>query len=187
LRAQVAPLLEAAGVSFPIAERGGHLHVRAAGAVWDFHHGVSREEFRASGRALLEPVVLLGAGERARLSRYVQGAARDPHGVLGRFDHDGVTAGMTEGRLDRNRPLDANEGHNCVSWIGEKGESLLSLVAGPRELAALEADAFTEPGAWMRLLAESPDLARVPMLVYWSPEPLVAARARAIGDWDYGI
>lgn len=174
-------------VSFPIKEKGRHLYVRIGEHVLDFAQSVERSAYALSASERIEPVLALSPAESARLARYADRAASDP-GVVGRFGINGVVSGETEGQLHANRGVRAL--HNCVSWIctapiGERGAPLLALAG-----AKAEWQVHTNPGWWTNFLVAGAEPSRIPLVLYWTNEPLEAAltRIRPGADfipWDF--
>jgi hypothetical protein len=157
-------------ISFPLNSRQGHLYTRLGAKTYDNYHRLGENDYRASTAARLEPVVELTPDEEANLRTYVENARNNLSGVVGRFEMAGVANRRTAGQLADNRPLDANVGHNCTSWmclapVGQNGETVAAIV-GNRS-----GEFHTNPGWWGAYLT-SVARRRVPFIVYMDGAPM---------------
>jgi hypothetical protein len=175
-------------ISFPLGESPGHLYTRIGAKTADFISQVSDSTYRLSSNERVETLVELSSKEFEKTQAYVKNAKKDVDNTIGGFQYDGVK-GRTEGKINSNKPLSSNQGHNCTSWIcsapiGDKGESLYELSG-----ASMKQEVHTSPGWWSVWLAAGAADERVPFVVYWTNEPMKIAKDRRIKagrfNWDF--
>ena len=163
-------------VSFPVSERGGHLYTRIGNQVADWAFSFNLNPYRgvSYGRRM-EPFLSLSPQEELRLRFYVEQASKDPSGVIGSFNMEGVASGRTKGELRDNRPQSSRNGHNCTSWmctaaIGDGDQRLLQLSG-----ASARDEVHTNPGWWLHWLSGGADAQRIPFVAIWDDQ-------HALGD-----
>jgi hypothetical protein len=160
-------------VSFPLGERGGHLHTRLGSKDLDFYFksDLAVNEYRFSSTRRLEPVVSLSEEEELRLRTHVQISSENGVNTLGKSGYDGVKSSNTKGTLIDNKPLLDNETHNCTSWvctarIGVDNKPLHEILG-----ARAGFNVYTNPGWWNTyLVAASRKSEKIPFVVYMDRE-----------------
>jgi hypothetical protein len=177
-------------ISFPLGESAGHLYTRLGAKTKDFISSVDTSAYRLPSSERLETLMELTPAEFQRTQTYVKNSMKDLDKTIGGFDYDGVK-GKTEGKIDANKPVDSSQGHNCTSWIctapvGDKGESLYRLAG-----ATMANEVHTNPGWWSSWLAAGAESNRVPVVVYWTDQPIKDAKAARIQrgkfSWNFDL
>lgn len=168
-------------VSFPIKEGANHLYVRLGHRVLDFVDGSEGGSLfnladyilpSKSSPRRLEAIFALQPDEELKLRFYVENAFRDLEKTLGGFKMRGSASGETEGGIIGNRPTNPKEGHNCTSWIctapiGPNRQPLLEMAGATKAI-----EVHTNPGWWSYFLTGAAREDRVPMVAFWTKEPL---------------
>lgn len=164
-------------VSFPLSEGGGHLYTRMGEQTFDFAGVMSSRGYAGAHLTQrLEPVVALSAEEELRLRFYIENALRNPSEAVGMFHMNGAADARTGRTLRRNQAQSA-PGHNCTSWlatapIGSSNRQPLFELTG----ATADIEIHTNPGWWNYHLSANARADRVPVVVYWTPQPLAQAK-----------
>jgi hypothetical protein len=175
-------------LSHPLSERSGHLYTRVGANMYDFMGSNLRSNKMSDLTSeKFEPVIVLKEAEFGNLLNYVA-KAKASRDVLGEFGYEGVK-GETASRPEDNRPNDANEKHNCTSWlglapVGPTGGALCSIAGAPRGY-----DVYRNPGWWSQFLASRAPKEVVPFVVHWTPKKLSEARPKEGQNlyWNYGL
>lgn len=201
LLADYRDLMTGPFVSFYLWERTTHLFFQNDGKFYDFGFWVipfmgrefKTKFYRFRDRVIklpnsrrLETVISLSAAEKANLATYTANLFRIGYRrMLGKYFDPGSQVSV--GKLEDNR---GNPGHNCTSWIttapiGEKGECLIELLGSNRGHQI-----GTNPGWWAHWMLYSATPERVPLVIYWSPDPLseILANQVVAGQpikWDF--
>lgn len=188
-------------VSFYLWERTTHLLLQNDGKFFDFGFWVipimghdfktklyrfRRREIKLPNSRRLEPVVAVTAAEKSNIATYIANLFRLGYQrMLGRYFDPGSQASV--GKLEDNR---GNPGHNCTSWIttapiGENGECFIELLGTTRGHQI-----GTNPGWWAHWMLYFASAERVPLVIYWSPDPLpdILASQVVAGQpisWDF--
>ncbi len=154
-------------VSWPLGEDAGHLHTRFGTKTMDYYGWFNINEYRSSPKRL-EPFMVLSPGEELNLRTYMQSAKDHISTTVGSKNYEGVVSGETVGHLDNNLPINANEGHNCTSWlctapIGEtSGAPVLELMGATKSY-----NIHTSPSWWSMYVSGIGRSERVPFVAYW--------------------
>lgn len=201
LLADYRELMTGPFVSFYLWERTTHLFLQNDGKFYDFGFWVipffGRElktkfyrfrdrEIKLPNSRRLEPVVAVNAAEKANLAAYTANLFRLGYRkMLGPYFDPGSQASV--GKLDDNR---GNPGHNCTSWIttapiGENNECFIELLGTTRGHQI-----GTNPGWWAHWMLYFATPERVPLVIYWSPEPMADILANQVVTgqpitWDF--
>lgn len=163
-------------ISFPLGPQGGHLYNRVGDKLVDLWTSVNVRPYAHYEQKILEPVVALSPAEELRLRFHVEMLLQNRYATVGGPSHAGSTSARTNGKLRDNRPQGGTgEAHNCTSWIctapvGDDGSSLASIVG-----ATPANEVHTNPGWWTWYLTGAAKAERVPVVVYWTDEPLETA------------
>jgi hypothetical protein len=179
-------------ISFPMSERAGHLYTRIGHRSIDVFGIANLTDYKLSQGARIEPFLALSPEEELKLRFYIEMVLRDQNGVVGSSRIGGIPSGRTGGRLRDNRPLDSSEAHNCTSWlctapIGSSKQPVLELAG-----ASISQDIHTNPGWWAYFLAGAARSERVPLVAYWTQEPLRTTEntirsGQAFPAWDFNL
>lgn len=156
-------------VSFPVGERGGHLHTRMGDKDLDFYFksDVAVNDYRFPSANRLEPFVALSPEEELRLRTHIDVTSDHGFNSVSKSSYQGVPSSQTKGTIVDNKPLIDGEGHNCTSWIctakiGDGNKALHEIVGAKAEI-----DVHTNPGWWNSYLVSAATVPeKVPVVVY---------------------
>lgn len=188
-------------ISFSIWERTTHLFLQKDGKFFDFGFWVipywfgkelktklyrfRQRKIKYPNSRRLEPVIAITKEEKANLEIYLKNLKSGYKRILGKYYDPGCQ--FTNAQLNDNQ---AKPGHNCTSWIttapiGNNRECLIELLGTDRAH-----EIGTNPGWWAHwiLYAASPE--RLPLVIYWSPDPLEKISSEQVNQnkvlsWDF--
>lgn len=169
---------------------GGHMRVRYGNQQSDFRgignrqgkfHLVdfdvddSRFQHKKNTRSIndqrIEAVVMLAPSEYQLAGAYIRSAAANQDRVLGKgLNIEGPAPSDFHRKTDDNLPVEGC--HNCATWfstapIGENGQTLFELLG-----LKLEQSTHNRVHKWIPFLLGAAPTDRVPLILYWTPDPL---------------
>lgn len=174
-------------ISFPLAQRAGHLYTRVGNKSYDFLGSVTTRDYYFNNQRL-ETLVQFEPDEFMRLRTFIQNAKTNSSDVLGNFSMGGGGTGDVMKRLDNNKLVDG-AGHNCTSWIcrapiGSNSEAIHELAGAGQAM-----EIYTNPGWWSMWVSNYAKTNRSPFVIHFTDRNLDDAvrkiQSEEVFDWDF--